>query len=109
MPKLDQYLQACIDQKGSDLHISSDSPVYLRQLGSLRPLTPQPLTDKDCEELIFEILEPALRSKLKEEWEVDASYTLANGERFRLNAYRQRKGWDAVFRHFNSRVRTIDE
>jgi twitching motility protein PilT len=62
-----------------------------------------------CERLIFEVLDPAINERLKTEWEVDTSYTMANGERFRVNAYRQRKGWDAVFRHFSSRVASIDE
>src|SRR5580692_11163971 len=108
MPKLDQYLQVCIDGKGSDLHVSSESPVYIRQLGRLQPIT-EPLSVQTCEELIFEILDPATQERLKTEWEVDTSYTMASGERFRVNAYRQRRGWDAVLRHFSSRVASIDE
>ena len=109
MPKVDPYLQTCVDHKGSDVHISSDSPVYMRHLSRLKALTEQPLMIQDCEELIFEILDPAAAARLKEEWEVDAAYTMANGERFRVNAYRQRKGWDAVLRHFSSKVPSIDE
>ncbi|HVM33212.1 MAG TPA: PilT/PilU family type 4a pilus ATPase [bacterium] len=109
MPKLDSYLQACIDRKGSDLHLASESPVYVRQLGRLTPITDQALSVQECEELIFEILDPTLAEKLKTDWEVDTAYTMANGERFRVNAYRQRKGWDAVLRHFSSRVSSIDE
>ena len=109
MPKIDSYLQTCIDRKGSDLHIASESPAYVRELGRLNPITPEPLPIQQCEDLIFEILDPAIAEKLKTEWEVDTAYTMANGERFRVNAYRQRKGWDAVFRHFSSKVRSIDE
>jgi twitching motility protein PilT len=61
-----------------------------------------------CESLIFEIMDPSTQQKIKEEWEVDTSYTMPNGERFRVNAYRQRKGWDAVFRHFSSTVPNIE-
>jgi twitching motility protein PilT len=109
MPKLDSYLQTCVDQKGSDLHIASDAPVYVRHLGRLKPITPEPLSIGDCENLIFEILDQTTAEKLKSDWEVDTSYTMPNGERFRVNAYRQRKGWDAVLRHFSSKVSTIDE
>ncbi len=108
MPELDQYLQACIECKGSDLHVASESPVYVRQLGRLCPIT-QPLLTQDCERMIFEVLDQATAERLKTEWEVDTSYTMSNGERFRVNAYRQRKGWDAVFRHFSSQVPSIDE
>jgi twitching motility protein PilT len=108
MPKIDTYLQVCIDGKGSDVHIASESPVYVRQLGRLQPIS-DPLPVQTCEELIFEILDPATAERLKTDWEVDTSYTMASGERFRVNAYRQRKGWDAVLRHFSSRVASIDE
>ncbi len=107
MPELDQYLQACVECKGSDLHVASESPVYVRQLGRLTPIT-QPLSVADCERMIFEVLEPAEAERIKTEWEVDTAYTMSNGERFRVNAYRQRKGWDAVFRHFSSQVPSID-
>ncbi len=107
MPELDQYLQACIECKGSDLHVASESPIYVRQLGRLQPIT-EPLPIQDCERLIFEVLDPAIQERLKTEWEVDTAYTMPNGERFRVNAYRQRKGWDAVFRHFSSQVPSID-
>ncbi len=109
MPQIDKYLQLCIDRKGSDLHIASDSPAYVRELGRLTPITPEPLLIQHCEDLIFEILDQATADRLNSEWEVDTSYTMANGERFRVNAYRQRKGWDAVFRHFSSRVSSIEE
>ncbi len=109
MAQIDQYLQACIDQHGSDLHVASEAPIYVRCLGRLKPLTPEPLTAQTCEQLVFEILDQATSSRLNADWEVDTSYTMDNGERFRVNLYRQRKGWDAVFRHFSSRVRTIDE
>jgi twitching motility protein PilT len=78
-------------------------------LGKLLPITPSPLAIQESEQLIFEILDAATSERLKIEWEVDTSYTMANGERFRVNVYRQRLGWDAVFRHFSSRVPSIDE
>ena len=109
MPAIDSYLQMCIDRKGSDLHIASDSPAYVRELGRLTPLTPAPLPIQECEDLIFGALDQPTADRLRTEWEVDTSYTMASGERFRVNAYRQRKGWDAVFRHFSSRVASIDE
>lgn len=107
MPELDQYLQACVECKGSDLHLASEAPIYVRQLGRLTPIT-EARSIADCERMIFEVLEPAVQERLKTEWEVDTAYTMANGERFRVNAYRQRKGWDAVFRHFSSQVPSID-
>ncbi len=109
MPEIDSYLQTCIDQKCSDLHIASESPVCVRQLGRLIPITEGPLSAEQCEALIFEALDPATLGRLKESLEVDTTYTLPNGERFRVNAFRQRLGWDAVYRHFSSKVRSIDE
>jgi twitching motility protein PilT len=109
MPKVDQFLQACIDLKASDLHIAAGSPICVRQLGKLKPMMEEPLSAEESEAMINEALDPSLLGRLKEEWEVDGTYTLANGERFRLNAFRQRRGWDAVFRHFSSKVHSIEE
>jgi twitching motility protein PilT len=109
MAQIDKYLTACIQRKGSDLHIASESPVFVRQLGKLLPITPQPLPAEECEKLLMEILDERTQAKLKEDWEVDAAYAMENGERFRVNVYRQRKGLDAVFRHFGSKILSIDE
>jgi twitching motility protein PilT len=109
MAQIDKYLTACIQRKGSDLHIASESPVFVRQLGKLLPITPQPLTADVCEQLLMEILDERTQAKLKEDWEVDTAYAMENGERFRVNVYRQRKGLDAVFRHFGSKILTIEE
>ncbi len=109
LPRVDTYLQTCVDSEASDVHLASESPVYMRRLGRLNQITEESLTAADCEELVFEILDAENAEKLRKEWEIDAAYTMPNGERFRLNAYRQRKGWDAVLRHFNSKVRSIDE
>ena len=109
MAQIDKYLNACIQRKGSDLHIASESPVFVRQLGKLLPITPQPLPAEECEKLLMEILDERTQAKLKADWEVDTAYAMENGERFRVNVYRQRKGLDAVFRHFGSKVLSIDE
>lgn len=109
MAQIDKYLQACISRKGSDLHIASEAPVFVRQLGRLQPITPQPLSAAECEKLITEILDDNMKAKLAQDWELDTAYAMENGERFRVNVYRQRKGLDAVFRHFSSRVMSIDE
>jgi twitching motility protein PilT len=109
MAQIDKYLTACITRKGSDVHIASDAPVFVRALGKLQPITPQPLTPAECEQLIMEILDERTQAKLQEDWEVDTAYAMENGERFRVNVYRQRKGLDAVFRHFGSRIQSIEE
>ena len=104
MAQIDKYLTACINRKGSDLHIASEAPVFVRQLGKLQPITPEPLAAADCEQLLMEILDDSTQAKLQEDWEVDMAYAMENGERFRVNVYRQRKGLDAVFRHFGSKI-----
>jgi twitching motility protein PilT len=109
MAQIDKYLTECITRKGSDLHIASEAPVFVRQLGKLTPITPQPLPAEECEQLVMEILDDSMKARLKEEWEVDVAYAMENGERFRVNVYRQRKGLDAVFRHFSSKIQSIEE
>lgn len=109
MPAMDQYLRAAVEKGASDLHVGADTPVYLRILGGLKKLTEQPLSAQDTEAMVMELLGPDLAAKVVKTLEVDSSYTLDTGDRFRINAFKERKGWNLVARHFSKKVRTIEE
>ena len=109
MPSMDVYLEAAVSQGASDVHISSDSRVYMRQLGILRPVSDQVLAPDKVTHLITELLGPVQMGKLIETLELDSSYTLPDGERFRLNAFMEKKGWSLVARHFSKTIRTTEE
>ena len=109
MASIDQYLSAAVEQKASDVHIGVDNPVYLRVLGKLKQLTEEPLSKEKAQSMIFEMLGADLSRKLLESLEIDTSYTLPSGDRFRVNAFREKKGWSMVARHFSKTIRTVEQ
>jgi twitching motility protein PilT len=109
MPAIDQYLQAAVDQGASDVHVAADAPVYLRVLGELKALNDQKIEPQQSEALISELVGPEQWAQVQEKLEIDSSYTLESGERFRINAFRERKGWSLVARHFSKKIRSIEE
>lgn len=109
MPTLDTYLEQAVQMGASDLHVGAGAKVYARVLGILRPITDAELTPEQTGSLIAAFLGPEQGQKLQQSLELDTSYTLPNGERFRVNAFRERKGWSMVARHFTKRIRSVEE
>ena len=109
MAKLDDLFKIMINSNASDLHLTSGTPPALRVHGDIQPLNYRPLTNEECQALIFEILSEDQIRKFKENWELDCSYQIEDIGRFRCNIFLQRKGIGAVFRYIPSRVQTLQE
>ena len=109
MASIDVYFEAAVSAGASDLHISSDSKVYLRRLGVLKPFNDQVLAADKVGEMVTELLGPQRLERLQKDLEIDTSHTLPDGERFRLNVFMEKKGWSVVARHFSKSVRTVEE
>jgi twitching motility protein PilT len=109
MASLDKYLEAAVAQGASDVHVSSNSQVYTRVLGILRAASPEVLAPQQVHDMITELLGPTLSEKLRQTLEIDTSYTLPNGERFRMNAFMEKMGLSLVARHFSKTIRTLEE
>ena len=109
MARIDPHLEYAVSQGASDLHISAESPVYIRTLGVLHAVSEEKFSAADSQSIISEMLGPQMTAKLQQTLEVDTSYTLPNGERFRVNAFMERKGWSLVARHFSKNIRGFAE
>jgi twitching motility protein PilT len=95
---IDDLLQMAIDQRASDLHIHSGSPLRLRIQGDFLTIPGGDLPPKEARNLVASILEPEQRERLHETGQVDFCYEIEGLARFRVNAYRQQNGLDAVLR-----------
>ncbi len=97
------------ERGASDLHLTSGSAPYLRIHGEMVKLNYKDVTPDVCQALILEILSEKQRENFLEEWDLDCSYPLKGVGRFRLNAFRQRRGVGAVFRRIPEDIQTIEE
>jgi twitching motility protein PilT len=109
MATIDDLFRLMVEQKASDLHITSGAPPYLRVHGGMSPLNYRQLTSQDVQGLIFEILNEKQKKAFVEKWELDFAYVLEGVGRFRCNIYMQRKGLGAVFRTIPEKIKTAQE
>ncbi|MGH7441350.1 MAG: ATPase, T2SS/T4P/T4SS family, partial [bacterium] len=104
MADIQSFLKQAVELHASDIHLSADSKAYARVLGHLRPLTDDLVQASDMETMLEAFLGPQDWDRVKTALELDTSHTLPSGDRFRVNAFLERKGWNLVARHFSNRV-----
>ena len=106
---LPQLVKALIDQGGSDLHISTDSPPRLRVDGHLLPLDIPPLTGVETKQLCMSVLTEEQKRELENSKELDLAFSVKNLARFRANIYHQKGNISAAFRVIPFKVYGLDE
>ncbi len=88
-------LKISIELGASDIHITVDSAPIARIKGKFIKLTDKILTKYDTEEMVKEIAGEKNFKRIEENGECDFSVAIESGERFRVNAYKQ-KGYYAI-------------
>jgi twitching motility protein PilT len=108
---IEELLRLGFDAGASDVHLGVGAPALMRRHGTLQPLYPtaEPLTNTQTETLVRSFLNPMQLEALQKNLALDFSYEIPNLARFRASVVKQRKGYDAVFRIINSKLRTMDE
>lgn len=105
---IEEILEQVVEQKGSDLHISSGLPPVIRVDGILKRTDAPPLSPDDVETLLFPMLSNEQRRKLEQDWELDFSYGIQGLSRFRVNFYKDKGNYAAAFRVINSVVPSFE-
>jgi twitching motility protein PilT len=95
---LDKLLTEAVRRGASDIHVHGGASLKIRLQGQLTEIDPEPLPSAVAERWVRDILTPEQLEALQTRGQVDFAYTLPGVARFRSNAYRQQRGWDAVFR-----------
>ena len=91
MHTVNDYLQYLVEIGGSDLHLKSGGPAYVRIDGDLRPVPKlPPLSPNDTQQMAFEMMDERVRAQFEEHREADFAYAIPGVGRFRINAFRQR-------------------
>lgn len=104
-----QLLQFCVQQKGSDLHVSAGEPPVIRVDGQMQKIKVPPLTAEQTQSMLYDIMGDAQRKVFEEKSDLDFSIDLGEQARFRVNVFRQRKGMGAVFRQIPTTILTMEQ
>ncbi|MDP2650041.1 MAG: PilT/PilU family type 4a pilus ATPase [bacterium] len=103
-----KFINVLTHEGGSDLHLSSESHPTIRVAGSLVPLSKEPiLSGEDTLGLLSTIVSEEQRKEFLARKELDFSYQIENGDRFRCNAFFQRGAVGVAMRLIPRDIRTI--
>src|SRR5205823_2429263 len=106
---IDDLLRLAASHRGSDLHLSEGLPPMMRIDGRLVRMDFDPLTDREIQRLVYEVLSNPQIQQFEKAHELDFSYGIAGVGRFRFNVYRQRNSVGAAMRAIPTRIPTIEE
>lgn len=97
------------ERGASDLHLAVGLAPTIRLHGELKPLEESPLTPKKMEELVFSILQPGQKDRFQKERELDVSYQLKDGTRFRVNLHYEKDNMGLVARVIPTTIPSLED
>lgn len=110
MMEMQKILELCIQYRSSDVHMLVGVQPYFRIYGKLVPIPDsQVLTPESIKQLINSILLDEQKELLEVDKELDFSYSIPSGERFRANVYHERGNMAIALRAIPSKILTIEE
>ena len=104
-----QLLKTLVDQGGTDLHITTNSPPQIRIDGKMVPLQLPPFTASETKQLVYSVLTDNQKHRLEETLELDFSFGVKGLARFRANVFFQRGAVAGAFRTIPWEMRTFKD
>ena len=105
-----QLLKFMVENNGSDLHITVNSPPQIRVHGHLQPIVgTNPLTAAETKQICYSILTDQQKHKFEETLELDLSFGIKGLSRFRGNIFSQRGAVAGAFRTIPYEIRDFKE
>jgi twitching motility protein PilT len=109
MATLPELLKTLVDNNGSDLHITTNTPPQIRVHGHLRPLDLPSLGPAETKQLAYSVLTDAQKKRFEESLELDFSFGIRGIARFRCNVFNQRGAVAAVYRVIPEVIKSFGE
>ena len=109
MADLDKYLNFLNKQRGSDLHLCSGCKPYIRLNGTMMPLNMEPLSAKQVENILIEVMPKRNFAEFNKSGDTDFGYELEGVARFRCNVFTDRHGPGGVFRLIPAEILSAEE
>lgn len=108
--EMKKILELCVQYQASDVHVMVGIPPMIRLHGQLLTVPDSsPLTPAQAEELVTSLLNEQQRELLKVDRELDFSYSLPNGARFRVNAYYEKGNMAAALRYIPAKIMSLED
>lgn len=106
---LKKLLEEAREDGCSDIHITAGTAIAIRKFGELKILRDSIPTLKESEDMIYSLMDEADIEKFKSGKDVDIATADKDGNRMRVNVYRQRNNIACSIRLINSKIPTLEE
>ena len=107
---IDELLEIVVEQRASDLHITSGSAPAIRVNGKIeRLLECGTLTPERTRKLLYSVSTTEQHKELEQRKNIDLSYALPGLARFRVNIYYQRESLAGAFRLIPHCIKPLGE
>jgi twitching motility protein PilT len=106
---LKQMLEEVLSTTASDLHLRVGVKPTIRVDGVLRPISDEPVTPQNMEEVMNQILTEEQKKRFFEKNELDLALSVSKMGRFRINFYRQRGTVGVALRTVNINIPSFEE
>lgn len=107
--QIDKLLQTVVNQKASDLHITSGQPPVLRMGGHMVRLETKLLEADDCVSLMKSITPERNQQELQERGGTDFGFAFGEQARFRVAVFKQRGHIGIVLRRIPNEFLTFEQ
>ncbi|PYT34412.1 MAG: type IV pili twitching motility protein PilT [Acidobacteria bacterium] len=102
-------MKTLVEQSGTDLHVTTNSPPQIRVDGKLVPLQLPPLTAPETKALAYSVLTDNQKHRFEENLELDFSFGVRGLARFRANIFSQRGAVAAAYRTIPWEVKSFQD
>ena len=107
--QIDKLLQTVVNQRASDLHITSGQPPVLRMGGHMVRLETKSLEAEDCVALMKSITPERNQQELQEKGGTDFGFAFGEQARFRVAVFKQRGHIGMVLRRIPNEFLTFEQ
>jgi twitching motility protein PilT len=106
---LTEILREGVERKASDVHVHAGLPIRFRLHGAFVARDENAIPPGRAEALVRAALAPEQAATLDERGQLDLALALPGVGRFRVNAFREQRGLDAVFRAVPAEPPTLED
>ncbi len=106
---VDRLIRLMFEKGASDLHLHPGVPPVLRVEGEIKRVNTQPLTPRQCRDMIYSILTEKQKEEFETEYELDLAFEVKGLGRVRINVYRQKGAVCASMRAILDRFFSFEE
>lgn len=106
--KMDRLILMCREEQASDIHMSAGMPLMMRVHGRLTETLAQP-SEEETAEMLYGLLSEAQRALFDGGHDVDFALETSDGNRQRVNVFRQKNKIAATIRLLNNHIPKLSE